>query len=137
MFFNYYFICCHLFLFQDETLIKRKGFSTNEDDWKWFSPAVPSALKKLHDDGYKLVIFSNQGGIKTAMLGAQSTKIRALIDNVLATLHEEAGDEIPVQVLLATANPKNEEDKNRKPQPGMWNFFVQNLNAGVSPGESP
>jgi len=52
-------------------------------------------------------------------------------------LHEEAGDEIPVQVLLATANPKNEEDKNRKPQPGMWNFFVQNLNAGVSPGESP
>jgi len=116
----------------DGTMIARK--STNQwgpkdaDDWKWLTATVPAKIKELHEGGYKLVIFTNQGSIKGAMLGAASDKIRAMIDNVLKGLSTAAGTAIPAQVLIATTN-----DNFRKPGTGMWEFFVENLNGGVAP----
>ena len=36
--------------------------------------------RKLHDDGYKLVIFSNQGGIKGALSGKKANTVKGIID---------------------------------------------------------
>jgi len=50
----------------DSTLISVKSgkrFSTNYKDWKWWNYKVPEMLKKLHQDGFKVVIMTNQGGI--------------------------------------------------------------------------
>lgn len=50
----------------DHTLIKPKNkgkFPKNADDWEWQYKEVPVKLKSLHEDGYRIVIFSNQGGV--------------------------------------------------------------------------
>jgi hypothetical protein len=50
------------------------------------------------------------------------------VDNIIADLAARGGP-IPIQVFLAPS-----PDNNRKPGTGMWEFFVQNCNAGVAPG---
>tara|TARA_B110000908_G_C10200203_1_gene424938 strand:- start:195 stop:1070 length:876 start_codon:yes stop_codon:yes gene_type:complete len=47
----------------DWTLVNPKGgatFPTNIDDWEWYSSIVPEKLQKYYDDGYMLVVFTNQ-----------------------------------------------------------------------------
>lgn len=51
----------------DHTLIQPKGkgkFPANRGDWEWWNARVPEKLKELHKSGYKIVIFTNQGGIE-------------------------------------------------------------------------
>jgi len=47
----------------DWTLVKPtrgKKFPTNIDDWIWLYPAIPEKIKKYYDDGYMIIIFTNQ-----------------------------------------------------------------------------
>jgi bifunctional polynucleotide phosphatase/kinase len=47
----------------DWTLVNPKGgatFPTNIDDWEWYSSIVPEKIQKYYDDGYMLVVFTNQ-----------------------------------------------------------------------------
>ena len=37
-----------------------KTFPTNIDDWQWLYPDVPNKIKKYYEDGYMIVIFTNQ-----------------------------------------------------------------------------
>lgn len=39
-------------------------FSLNENDWRFMFQDVPLILKQLHDEGFKIVIFTNQMGIE-------------------------------------------------------------------------
>lgn len=115
----------------DGTLITRRSglpFPKDADDWQFFNPEVINKLKQAVDNGFQIVIFSNQYGIKSALLGAASVKIRTIINNVLDEL-ENAG--VYAQVLLATS-----KDHLRKPETGMWDFFVANLNNGATPNKA-
>lgn len=58
--------------------------------------------------------------IKSALTGKAATNAKAKFDSVL----DAAG--VPATVLIAT-----QKDDNRKPETGMWNFFVENCNDGV------
>jgi bifunctional polynucleotide phosphatase/kinase len=60
-------------------------------------------------------------------MGLGAVKIRSLVNNVLKELTAEG---IHAQVLMAT-----EKDHLRKPETGMWDFFVANLNKGVAPNK--
>lgn len=53
--------------------------------------------------------------------------MRSLVNNVLKKLADEG---IHAQVMMAT-----EKDHLRKPETGMWDFFVANLNKGVAPNK--
>tara|TARA_Y100000389_G_scaffold183236_1_gene200524 strand:+ start:1658 stop:2584 length:927 start_codon:yes stop_codon:yes gene_type:complete len=47
----------------DWTIVNPKGgntFPTYIDDWEWYSSTVPNKLKEYYDEGYMLVIFTNQ-----------------------------------------------------------------------------
>jgi len=51
----------------DDTLIKTKTgrkFPQNRGDWTWWDSSVPDKLKSLKESGYKIVIFTNQLGLK-------------------------------------------------------------------------
>ena len=50
----------------DSTLVEPKSgakFPKDAEDWKWWNPVVPKKMKELYDEGYKMVIFTNQKGI--------------------------------------------------------------------------
>merc|ERR1712166_1258275 len=101
----------------DSTLVNTKTggrFATTAQDWCWFNPAVPDKLKELIADGFKIVIFTNQGGIKSAVNGVQATKVKARIDNVLGAL--EGCDNIRAFAAC-------QKDQFRKPCTGMWELM--------------
>ena len=43
-------------------------FSKTEDDWNFVYETVPTVFQKLHQDGYKIVIFTNQMGIEKGLI---------------------------------------------------------------------
>lgn len=56
-------------------------FVSGATDWTWLYDDVPIKLKKFHDDGYRICIFSNQGGIEKNKVTVKDimTKTQALV----------------------------------------------------------
>ncbi|KAK5127584.1 hypothetical protein LTR85_006924 [Meristemomyces frigidus] len=108
----------------DDTIITTKSgnkFGRGADDWKWWHAAVPGRLKELHEDGYAIVVMSNQAAVslrsdaKTPKDGMRSlSNIKGKITAVLNALS------LPVSVYAAT-----EHDIYRKPRTGMWEQMLK------------
>lgn len=50
----------------DDTIITRKSgakFPKDADDWLFLNDKVSPKIKQLYNDGFKIVIFTNQAGI--------------------------------------------------------------------------
>ncbi|KAI7871046.1 polynucleotide kinase 3 phosphatase-domain-containing protein [Spinellus fusiger] len=100
-------LCC-----KDGTLIITKSgriFPKDGNDWRWWNPMIPRHLEQLHEKGYKIVIFSNQNGLKS---GERSKMFQHKIETMLSEI------KAPVWVLAAL-----DKDKHRKPRTGMWTFL--------------
>lgn len=101
----------------DSTLIQTasgKKFASDAQDWKWWHTSVPTKLRKMyHEEGYRIVIISNQGGIslKGEPKGPKSkiTSFKTKASAVFAQLG------LPISIYAAT-----EKDIFRKPRTGMW-----------------
>lgn len=75
-----------------------KTFPKDVDDWQWLRASVPTTLKKYYDEGYCLVIFSNQSkGWKLTM-----------IENVMKAI------DLPILAVVAY----NKQDY--KPNPNLF-----------------
>ncbi|KAJ3052725.1 hypothetical protein HK097_005817, partial [Rhizophlyctis rosea] len=102
------------------------------DDWAFFHQSIPSRLQELHQQGYRIVIMSNQKGIEAADPKSKGRKTAFLgrIENVIRAVDAfttKAGTEpIPILVFGATA-----DDWFRKPRPGMWELFEAKYNEDV------
>lgn len=107
----------------DDTLVTTKSglkFARSEDDWKWWHPTVPTQLTELDNEGYAIVVLSNQkavslrkdpklpGGMKS--LANFKGKISAVSRSL----------DLPVSVYAAT-----EHDIYRKPRTGMWDQLLK------------
>ncbi|KAK0445376.1 polynucleotide kinase 3 phosphatase-domain-containing protein [Armillaria borealis] len=108
----------------DGTLIKSsfgkgsKREKGNPTHFEWWDATVPTALKRLHQDGFSIIIISNQ-----ALKGAALTTWKLKIPSIAAALSE-----VPFRMFAATA-----KDEYRKPMPGMWNELNTTFEAeGVS-----
>ena len=95
-----------------------KSFAANASDWKWFDKNLPSKLKKLNDEGFRVAFFTNQAGIEKGKV--KFTELRTKFEAMLREL------DIPIFVLIATG-----ETHYRKPATEMWNFFDQKCNQSV------
>ncbi|KAI8091750.1 polynucleotide kinase 3 phosphatase-domain-containing protein [Thamnidium elegans] len=99
----------------DGTLITTKSGNTyakNESDWKWWHASVPQKMKSLHNEGFKIVLFSNQNGLNSdKKINSFKYKMETILGQV----------EIPVIFLAAL-----KKDRYRKPMTGMWDWFVEN-----------
>ena len=104
----------------DGTLIETasgKRFATSPNDWKLMKN-VSEKLQSLHDEGFKVVLLSNQLGI----IRGKPTKeeFKQKMEGVARKLC------VPLLLLAATSR-----DSYRKPCTGMWEHLVQHENGGV------
>ena len=102
----------------DGTIIKTKSgqqYPVDENDWTFTFPDVEERMKENKNIGINNVIMSNQAGIG---LGYQD-KIQWMnkIENIISQLG------VPMRVLAAT-----EENRYRKPDIGMWDYYKCTLN---------
>lgn len=77
----------------DGTLIKTRSglvFPKDYDDWQLMYPDVPAKLKELHNNGYKIVIFTNQASIGSGKLNVKCFKVK------LRNIVQRIG--VPIQV---------------------------------------
>jgi bifunctional polynucleotide phosphatase/kinase len=107
----------------DSTLITTssgKKHANTATDWKWWDNQVPGKLKELyHNDGYRVVILSNQAGLtlnfepnyKGPKAAAQKrvSEFKQKCNAILSNL------DLPCSLYAATGR-----DIYRKPRPGMW-----------------
>ncbi|OBT65228.1 hypothetical protein VE03_04578 [Pseudogymnoascus sp. 23342-1-I1] len=115
----------------DSTLVSSvsgKKFVFDAGDWKWWNPNVPLLLRKLHhEEGFTVVIISNQGAINlhpdrkapTAHRG-RLEQWKGKISSILRQL------DIPTTLYAATGF-----DNYRKPRTGMWDEILEDY--GLSP----
>ncbi|XP_076934548.1 polynucleotide 3'-phosphatase ZDP-like [Bidens hawaiensis] len=91
-------------------------------------PSIPNKLQSLYNDGYKLVIFTNESNIerwKNKRQVAVDSKIGRL-DAFIKLVN------VPIQVFISCGVSKGKEvDPFRKPQPGMWRIMEQQFNSGI------
>lgn len=103
----------------DGTLIKTRSglvFPKDYDDWQLMYPDVPAKLKELHNNGYKIVIFTNQASIGSGKLNVKCFKVK------LRNIVQRIG--VPIQMFIATGN-----STYRKPAIGMWQTLVEKNNS--------
>ncbi len=67
----------------DGTIIQTKSkrkFGKDENDWEWLYEVVVEKIRKMRDQNYMIVIFTNQGGIGKGLVDEKQilSKIEAL-----------------------------------------------------------
>ncbi|KAF9618460.1 hypothetical protein IFM89_001183 [Coptis chinensis] len=79
-------------------------------------------MKSLHEDGYKVVIFTNESNIDR-----WKNKRKVVIDSKVGRLNnfiKRVG--VPVQVFIACGYG----GEDRRPKTGMWRLMEKHLNSG-------
>lgn len=99
----------------DSTLVVPKDpkakFATSRSDWRWWNDAVPRRLKELHQQGYLVIVLSNQSGVSKG-----TTKISDITGKI-TDMSKELGFELAAMIAC-------NKDRNRKPCVGMWKHLV-------------
>ncbi|PIN15958.1 3'(2'),5'-bisphosphate nucleotidase [Handroanthus impetiginosus] len=107
-----------------KTSLKRVG----ADAWSLMYPSIPEKLQNLYNDGYKLVIFTNESNIerwKNKRQAAVDSKI-GRIENFIKLV------KVPIQVFIACGLGSGQlEDPFRKAKPGMWKIMEKEFNSGL------
>lgn len=108
----------------DDTLVRPKGthtFAKSRADWQWLTPEVPAKLRQLRDDGFRVVIFSNQSRIGNKGFDAG---LAAEIEGKIIDIATAA--KVPISALVST-----KEDEFRKPLPTMMNKYLTLMSGGA------
>ncbi|KAK9765648.1 DNA kinase/phosphatase Pnk1 [Basidiobolus ranarum] len=109
----------------DGTIITVKGkhvHAKNADDWRFLFEVIPDKLEELYQNGYKIVLFSNQGGLKprNGKISPKRAMFMTKVQNIVRNL------EVPIQIFVSTAY-----DHYRKPCGGMWEHLVKEANDNI------
>ncbi|KAA0198277.1 Bifunctional polynucleotide phosphatase/kinase, partial [Fasciolopsis buskii] len=105
------------------TTVSGKTFPKDCNDWKLLNDKVSAKLKEYHQDGYKIVIMSNQHGIEKGHITVPAFQNK--IENIVDKIH------VPIQVFVSIL-----PDRNRKPLTGMWEQLENNENGNVKVDKS-
>nr|KAK5438344.1 DNA kinase/phosphatase Pnk1 [Exophiala xenobiotica] len=108
----------------DDTLIvpnTGSKWARSATSWKWWDPSVPGRLKQLYDEGYLVIVLSNQGNISLKDNPKSLQRDTASLNN----LKQQVGSifrqlDLPVSLYAATG-----QDRYRKPRVGMWEEMLE------------
>ena len=96
----------------DWTLVNPKDgktFPSDVDDWTWLYPTVPGIIKQFYDDGYMIVIFTNQS---KSWKQAQIELVATLLDiPMFVAIATDKADYKPSRVLFDSLLGTNSVDK--------------------------
>ncbi|XP_020239164.1 polynucleotide 3'-phosphatase ZDP [Cajanus cajan] len=111
-----------------KTAVNRVGANA----WSLMHSSIPDKLQSLYNDGYKLVIFTNESNIER-----WKNKRQVAVDSKIGRLNQFIEKvKVPVQVFIACGLGKSgkaqEDDLFRKPKPGMWYLMEQHFNSGIA-----
>ncbi|GAV60717.1 zf-PARP domain-containing protein/PNK3P domain-containing protein [Cephalotus follicularis] len=110
-----------------KTSVRRVG----PDAWSLMYPSIPEKLQRLYNDGYKLVIFTNESNIER-----WKNKRQSAVDSKIGRLNNFIKQvKVPIQVFIACGlgnSVGKAEDPFRKPKPGMWRIMEKHFNSGIS-----
>lgn len=107
----------------DDTLIRPSignKWSRSASGWKWWNNTIPTKLKELHEQGFHIVLLSNQSTIslKDNPKVLQKDSVSLInFKNQLAAILQQL--DLPISVYAATI-----QDTYRKPRIGMWNEML-------------
>jgi len=96
---------------------KPARFPKDRADWRLWHSMVPKKLTKLHSEGYRIVIFTNQAGVQTG-----KTNVADVYGKI-----QDISKKINVPLSAVIVGAKN---RWRKPNPDVWEYFVQDYNNG-------
>lgn len=100
-----------------------RTFPRSWDDIEWFHASVPNVLKKKHEEGYAIVVMSNQGGLlskKGSGLSVDQWKKR--VEWFTSRV------DFPLYFYGACGKPS----PNRKPNVGMWEWYSAQHNDDIA-----
>ncbi|KAK5222101.1 DNA kinase/phosphatase Pnk1 [Exophiala xenobiotica] len=107
----------------DTIIVPNTGskWARSATSWKWWDPSVPGRLKQLYDEGYLVIILSNQGNISLKDNPKSLQRDAASLNN----LKQQVGSifrrlDLPVSLYAATG-----QDRYRKPRVGMWEEMLE------------
>jgi DNA 3'-phosphatase len=83
--------------------------------YELWNATVPTRLRQLYDDGYCVVVFTNQGGIQGAHNGKRATLVKTILDWLESLIQR------PLCAIASTKSPKKSPQESfHKPSPHMW-----------------
>lgn len=101
----------------DGTLIKTKSgkvYPVSMNDWELAFSTIQKKLKEKFEEGYKIVILTNQAAIGNGRVKIEDFKRK--IENIIEKL------QVPVQAFIATG-----KGIYRKPATGMWKVLTEQV----------
>lgn len=101
---------------------RTSGWPSRLEHYELWSSTVLGKLRSLHDDGHKLVIFTNQGAIRKAHDGKKAALVKNVI-NWIARLVDR-----PIHAVMSTTSPKIVPNSYHKPSEKMWGVAIRFLN---------
>ncbi|KAF3953223.1 hypothetical protein ACB098_06G077000 [Castanea mollissima] len=115
----------------DGCLVKTSVKRVGADAWSLMYPSVPDKLQGLYNDGFKLVIFTNESNIER-----WKKKRQVAVDSKIGRLNNFIKRvNVPIQVFIACGLGESSiqaADPFRKPKPGMWHVMEKHFNSGIS-----
>lgn len=98
------------------------GWPSRFEHYELWNPSVITKFRQLHDEGSKLVIFSNQGAVRSAVDGKKATTVKTLVEWLASIVQR------PLHCVMSTDKKKG----YHKPSPRMFRIAEQECNQGVA-----
>ncbi|XP_019096880.1 PREDICTED: polynucleotide 3'-phosphatase ZDP-like [Camelina sativa] len=114
----------------DGCLAKTSVKITGAHAWSLMYPSIPEKLQSLYNQGYKLVIFTNESNIDR-----WKNKRQAAVDSKIGRLNSFIKRvEVPIQVFIACgfSSSAHKDDLYRKPKAGMWQLMKKHFNSEIA-----
>jgi bifunctional polynucleotide phosphatase/kinase len=110
----------------DDTLITPSAgnkWARSPSGWRWWHNTVPTKLKQLDAEGFRVIFLSNQGTISLKdnpkALQKDSISLINFKSQLTAILQQL---DLPISVYAATG-----QDRYRKPRTGMWQEMLEDF----------